>query len=488
MSTVRRIARNTTVMLVAQALSYVTGFFSVMFMARYLGAESYGVLSFALAFTGIFAIFTDLGVGTLATRDIARDRSLTAKYLVNLSLVRVIAVAATFALIALTINLMNYPQQTITVVYLTGLFVVIAAFSQLFYGIFVGHERMEYQSLGLFLNSVAMLVGVVLAIRFKVGVIGFAALYCFASVVVLLYCVALYKLRFPQLQAEKAIAKVKIDWSFCKSLAKAALPFLLVSVFTAITYRTDMVMLSLMKGNAAVGFYSAAYRLIDVLSFIPVAFTTALFPVFSQLHISGQDSLRFAYQRSFKYLLLVGLPIAVATTLVADRIILGIYASGFNEAAAALRILIWGIPFSFLNSLLGTTLISINRQDLMARLSFLLMVLNVIGNLLLIPKYSYVGASIATVVTSALACALCLYFVSRLVCPVGLHRLIIRPTMACAVMVGSLILLRHLNLFLVVPVVAIIYLAVLLLLKTFTREDFDLLKQVGMSRRTRTLE
>jgi O-antigen/teichoic acid export membrane protein len=92
-------------------------------------------------------------------------------------------------------------------------------------------------------------------------------------------------------------------------------------------------MLSLMKGDAAVGLYSAAYQLINALGFIPVAFTAALLPVLSRLHITGQDSLRFAYQKSFKYLLLVALPIAVATTLVADRIILGIYSSGFSEAA-----------------------------------------------------------------------------------------------------------------------------------------------------------
>jgi len=479
MSTVQRIAKNTAAMLIAQVLSYVVGFFWVMFTARYLGVENYGVLSFALAFTGIFAILADLGVGTLATREIARDKSLTAKYLINLSTIKAISVAATFALIALIINLMNYPQQTITVVYLAGIALVITAFSQILYSIFIAYERMEYQSLGLFLYSVAMLVGVVLAIRFELGVVGFAVLWCFASAVVLLYCLTVYRLKFAQPQAENATVKAGIDWSFSKSLVRAALPLLLASVFAVIAYRIDMVMLSFMKGDAAVGLYSAAYKLIESLGFIPAAFTGALFPVLSRLHISAQDSLKFAYQKSFKYLLLVGLPIAVATTLVADRIILGIYSSGFSEAAAALRILIWATPFVFLTWLLATTLISINRQDLMARVTFLSMVLNVIGNLLLIPKYSYTGASIATVVTGALGFALYLYFISRLVCRVELHKLIVKPAIACGVMAGSLILLQHLNLFLVVPIAGIIYLAVLLLLKTFTKEDFDLLRQMA---------
>lgn len=478
MSTVQRIAKNTAAMLIAQVLSSVVGFFSGMFMARYLGAENYGVLSFALAFAGMFSILVDLGVCTLATREIARDKSLTAKYLINLSVIKAIAVAATFALIALTINLMDYPQQTVTVVYLAGLALVFAAFSQIFNSVFIAYERMEYQSLGFFLYGVAMLVGVVLTIRFNLGVINFAALWCFANAVVLLYCFAVYRLKFAKPRAENVTAEAGIDWSFSKSLVKAALPLILASVFGVIAYRIDMVMLSAMKGDAAVGLYSAAYRLVEALGFIPLAFTTALFPVLSRLHISSQDSLKFAYQKSFKYLLLVVLPIAVATTLVADRVILGIYSSGFSGSEVALRILVWAAPFTFLNLLLATTVISINRQDLITRVAGLSMVLNVIGNLLLIPKYGYAGASIATVVTGALACALYLYFVSRLVCRVEFHKLIIKPAVACGVMAGSLILLRHLNLFLVVPVAAIIYLAVLFLLKTFTREDWNLFNQI----------
>ncbi len=245
-----------------------------------------------------------------------------------------------------------------------------------------------------------------------------------------------------------------------------------------IAYRMDMVMLSLMKGDAAVGFYSAAYKLIDALSFIPMAFSTALFPVLSQLHISAQDSLKLAYQKSFKYLLLVGLPIAVATTFVADRIIVGIYSAGFSEATSVLRILIWGIPFSFLNWLLWTMLVATNRQGLLTRVTLISMVLNVVGNLLLIPKYSYTGASIATVATIALACTLYLYSVSRLVCRVEFRRLISKPAIACGVMAGAAIILQRLNLFVMLPAAAVIYLGILYITKYISSEDIALLRQM----------
>ena len=86
MNTVQRIAKNTGVLLVSQIASYIIGFFFVMYTARYLGAAGFGILSFALAFTGIFGVFSDLGLSTLTVREAARDKSLARKYFRNIAL------------------------------------------------------------------------------------------------------------------------------------------------------------------------------------------------------------------------------------------------------------------------------------------------------------------------------------------------------------------------------------------------------------------
>jgi len=94
MNTVQRIAKNTGVLLASQVVSYVIGFFFVMYTARYLGAEGFGILSFALAFTGIFGVFADLGLRQLTVREVARDKSLAGKYLGNIAAMKVILVTA----------------------------------------------------------------------------------------------------------------------------------------------------------------------------------------------------------------------------------------------------------------------------------------------------------------------------------------------------------------------------------------------------------
>ena len=109
MNTVQRIAKNSLFLLASNIISKILGFFYVMYIARYLGAEGFGILSFALAFTGIFSVFSDLGLGSLTVREVARDKSLASKYLGNIAVMKIFLVIITFALLALTINLLSYP-------------------------------------------------------------------------------------------------------------------------------------------------------------------------------------------------------------------------------------------------------------------------------------------------------------------------------------------------------------------------------------------
>ena len=81
MGTTQRIAKNTGVLLLADAIGKIFMFFFVIYTARYLGVAGFGILSFALAFTGIFGIFSDLGLQQLAIREIARNKSLVERYI-----------------------------------------------------------------------------------------------------------------------------------------------------------------------------------------------------------------------------------------------------------------------------------------------------------------------------------------------------------------------------------------------------------------------
>lgn len=413
MSTVRRIARNTSVLLTSQVASFVLTFFYMMHIARYLGPASFGILSFALAFTGIFGVFTDFGLSSLTIREVARDRSLAPKYLANIGLMKVALVAITFGLIALTINLLGYSEQTIKVVYLLALSVLITAFTTMFYSIFQAFERMEFQAIGRMLNAALMLGGTIIAIKLGLSVVGFAFLFFIVSLIALGYGFAVMKLKFSNPTSASLAKAMEFDWSFWKESIKEVWPMGVMAVCTTIRFRTDTIMLSLMKGDAAVGLYNAAYRLLDISVVIPSMFMASMFPVMSQYYKTSIGSFNRVYEKSFKYLLAVALPMALVVTLLAQPIINLVFGSEFTGSVRALQILIWAGATMYVSMLVGAAFVTANKQMLSMKLTVLSVILNVILNLILISKYGYIGASATTVGGEVFGLFLGIFFLTK---------------------------------------------------------------------------
>jgi O-antigen/teichoic acid export membrane protein len=478
MSTVQRIAKNTTVLMIAQVASYLLAFFYMMYAARYLGAAGFGILSFALAFTGIFAVFGDLGLSPLTVREVARDKSLAPKYLANITLIKIILVVVTFGLIAMTINLTGYPEETIKVVYLLALSVVFGAFTQMFYSLFQAFERMEFQAIGQMLNAALLLGGVILVIKLGFGIIGFASLYVITNAIALGYSFAVMKLKFSNPAPAPAAKAIEFDWSFWKPAIKEALPFGLSTIFVTVFYWISTIMLSSMKGDAAVGWYNAAYRLVLVLLFIPGALGSAIFPVMSKFYVTSRDSLKFSFERSFKYLTILAIPIGVGTTLLARRFILAIFGAEYANSILALQILVWSSVFIFMSASFGNLFNSLNRQIIGTKIVGICCVANVVLNLILIPRYSLMGASVATLFTEFLSLAIGLIW-SRQIGYSLFNRnsacVVAKVLISSALMGVFIVYFHNLKLQALVPLAALLYFAILYIVKGADKEDMNLI-------------
>jgi O-antigen/teichoic acid export membrane protein len=214
--------------------------------------------------------------------------------------------------------------------------------------------------------------------------------------------------------------------------------------------------------------------------FIPGIFATSIYPAISKFFISSPESLKMVYQKGFKYLLIIAFPIAVGTTLLADKIMLLIYKGEFVQSILALQILIWTIPFIFLSSLLGIMLASINRQKLAFKINIICMLLNVVINLILIPKYSFIGSSLATVITSLVSLILCYHFISKFIFKFALSKLITKTLLSNLVMALFIIYLMDINLSLLICIAIVIYFTMLFISGILSKEDLKLLKQIGV--------
>jgi O-antigen/teichoic acid export membrane protein len=386
----------------ANVATYLFGFFSVSITGRYLGAELFGALSLALAFNGMFGIISDLGLSTLTVREVARDKSLVGKYIGNTAVMRAILATLTFGMIAIFAVLFGYSQQTVLIICIVALSVVASSFVAMYNAAFQAFEIMKYISIGLILNSVLFLSGVAIAAELGLGVLVFASLYVIVAAIVLFYSWAVYHWKIGP-------TRLEIDRAFWRSATQMALPFALTSIFVTIFYWIDSIFLSVFKGVEVVGWYNAAYRLMTVLLIVPQVVNIAVLPVMSRFYAEAKASQLLTRDIFFRYMVLIGVPMGIAVTFLADEIIVLIFGPGYTESILALQILVWSSFFIFLASPFSRFLESSNLQLTITKVAIICMVENVALNLILIPPFGLVAASAVTVATEAIGFLLLLY-------------------------------------------------------------------------------
>jgi O-antigen/teichoic acid export membrane protein len=471
MNTVKTIAKNTGVLAISQVITSILGFFLLIYIARYLGEVGFGKYSFAISFTALFAIFANFGLNTYIIREIARNKELTSEYLTNVSLIKLILSFLAFALIVLTINIMDYPQDTTYAVYLFGIYMILTSFSLTFRSVFQAFERMEYEAVISIIEKIILFMLVLFVIFSGYGLIELAFVYIFAGIVAitLSFSIVLIKIAKP---------KPSINLSLWKTLIIGSIPFALNALFGVLFFQIDTVMLSVLKGDAAVGIYNAAYNPLLALGVIPGVFIAALYPVMSRYFTSSKDSLETFTGLSSKYMAILGFPIAMGCFVLADKFIALFYGDQFSASIIAFQILAFFIPLRWVSSITGTLLTSINRQSLRTVSVGLIALFNIILNALMIPYLGYIGASIATVLSEVFLYFVFIYFINKYYKRMELHKHFIKPLVASLMMGGFIVYFKDLNLFLLILLAVLVYFVMLLVLRTFTQEDKDIFKQV----------
>lgn len=475
MNKVQTIVKNTGVLILMHIVTMILGLIFTVLLARCFGDIAFGKYSFALAFTTLFAILIDPGFNQLTIREVARDKRLAKKYMGNILIIKLLLSFFFFAFVASAVNLMQYPSDTKMIIYIFGAYTVLTSFGQLFGSIFQAFERMEY-NLYLITIEKVIVVSIGLTLLFLgYNLIQVVSICLFSGVIYILlsWMVTVKKFTKPDFE---------LDFAFWKHTIIRAIPFGIFSIFMTMNYRIDTVMLSVVKGDAVVGWYNAAYKLIFALTLIPSSFIGALFPVFSRLSTTPNSSLKVAYEKSFKYLLVLVIPIAFGTIILAYKIIMLLFGEGYTHSIIALQILILSIIPIFLYHLLGAVILAIDKEKYTIPMWGICATTNVILNLILIPRFSYVGASITKLLSETILFIQFFYFVSKCLYRIPLRKVLYKPLIASLLMGLFIFYFKEMNFAILIGLAIFIYISILFITRTFSKEDIQLFKQVFKGR------
>jgi len=468
--TARRITANFASLLSSQIISKLLQFVIFVYLAKTLGKEDFGIFSLGLALAFLFVIIADFGLSTLIIREVSRDKKSASKYLSNSIMIKLLLSAITFVSAYLFFSIVGYSEEVRIIVYIMLGFTLLQSFTDLHYAIFRAFERMHYDAFIKILRML-ILVGVIFyLIKNNYGLLASSLAFVGTEIFVLIIAFIITYTRFIKVSFE-------FDYIFSKRLLKKSSLFCLSLVFSNLYLYIDVIMLSKMGSIEEVGIYSAATNIVIALIFIPRMYANSIYPVLSRFYVTSKKSLRFAYEKSLKYMSILGIPVAFGIYALSEKITLFLYGEEYSKSIVVLSILAIFLLLKFISPVSGLILISINKQKSRLFSQGIAAVINILLNFVLIPLYGIIGAAVATVLTEIIFTIVYGSFIIRYGFSFkSLNEFIYKLIIAGAIMIFVVSFVE--NLFLAVFVGIVTYSVLLFLFGVINPEDKILFNKI----------
>ena len=195
----------------------------------------------------------------------------------------------------------------------------------------------------------------------------------------------------------------------------------LTGIFARLNTQIDTVFLSKLgcvntaACEANVGIYSVASKITLAIQFIPLAFVAALFPAMSEYFVSDKEKLARTFEKAMRYLMIIGFPIAAGVIVLSPDFVPKVFGYDFKNSILPLQILMISLTFIFLTFPIGSFLNATSRQMRNTFNVGVAVLINIILNLILIPKFTYNGAALASLISTLVILILGLWAVPKVV-------------------------------------------------------------------------
>jgi O-antigen/teichoic acid export membrane protein len=392
----KRYFANTSWLMGHRILSMVVALFVGVYVARYLGPERFGLLSYAGSFVGLFTALATLGLDSIMVRDLVktperRDELLGTAFWLKLGGAILMWIGITSA-----IPFTNNDTQTKVLIAIIAFAIIFQAFNVIDFN-YQAEVKSKFVVYAHLVQLVVSSITKLVLVWISAPLVWFACVFLLDAVVRAVGLTAMY------LQNTGKVWHWKWRWQTARLLLKDSWPLILSGIAVSIYMRIDQIMIKEMLDAEQVGHYAAAVRLSEAWYFIPMAITSSVFPAIINAKKQSEELYYQRLQKLYDLMVWMAVAIALPTTFLAPWVIRVLYGEAFLPAAGVLSIHIWAGVFVFLGVASGKWFLSENFIRLSFYRTFLGAIGNVIFNLILIPILHINGAAIGTLLANFLA-------------------------------------------------------------------------------------
>lgn len=414
-STTIKIFNNTLYQLIGKLVSMSITVLATILVSRYYGREGYGEFSLMQNIPGLFFIVVDFGFNAISTRELAKDFSNAERYFGNILIVRVVTSLFLMGIVAFSLSFFPYSESLKMGLYLSLFLVLTQALYTTTNVIFQAKLRYDLSVIGYVIGSLVILGLVLYTTNSGLDVMWVNASYIVGGFVTFLVNLILLA-RIIDLRQS-----LTIDKSLIWYLTVQSLPLGLMFVFSQINFKADSIILSLAKlpdsqglnNTEAVAIYSLPYKVFEVALVVPTFLMNAVYPIFVRHLAESNERFKQTFMKTTLALFLLGILSTIFGVILAPFMVTVLGGQEFLESVTVLRVLLLGLPIFYITQPISWLLVTLENQKVLPAIYLASAVFNLVGNVLLIPKYSFYASATITWVSELIILALLIYYAKR---------------------------------------------------------------------------
>lgn len=392
MKAARTIVKNSFWLIMGEVFSKILTFLLMVFIARMLKVADFGKCNLAQSFVTIFSVVSDLGLNIFLFREIARNEKLLSKYVGNILTMRAILSILYFGILLISLQFFNYEPDVKSLMYLFGGWVCFTNLMNVFKTSFRAMQRMQWDCGINVLDNLFRLAIAYTALNIGFSFMGVGIAYSLGTFLAFCISMFIFIVFFERLS-------FNFDFSIWRMALKEMRFLALVAILIPLFGRFDTLILAHFKGDEAVGIYSASFKLVWMLIMIPVLIAQAAFSKMSQYAFKEEGKFRTLNSYLLKVNFVITVSVSAIICLLASPIINLIYGIKYVDSVRVLQLLIWCFPLFGLSYVFISGLNANNKQKVNAILIGSILLLNVLLSIILAPRFSYIGVSLATLIS-----------------------------------------------------------------------------------------
>ncbi|HNP27884.1 MAG TPA: flippase [Nitrospirales bacterium] len=383
-----RIFRNFGYLSIGKFLADGSTFLFFIVLARTYAQEGIGQYSFAMALTGVLAVFADFGIHNMSIKNLSRYRDQVTNYYGRLMAVRLLLSGSVLSVLLVMTAFLPFSEEMKLLIIVIGAYQILLTLVDGFGAVFVAWEDMHITSLlEVSLRVTTALAGIVIVLLGGSLTLAVSSL----PVMTLLHVALGYHLT----RKHCGGLHIRITITEARQILEEAFPYAVHFLLELFSSRVTLLFVGLILGAAATGLFNAAYRFVVVLLWVPMFAGFAIFPVASRLHASSQKQLQELYRSTLNLAIVMGIPMAAGIWLISPKLIEILYGLEFVESIGILRWLAWLVLGGFLKTIMQMFLTACDRQMTVTRIQFLVACIGCALHYWLIIKFGLPGAAAA---------------------------------------------------------------------------------------------